>query len=284
MQSAAALPFIAALSLIGGRRGNASFCLFGSAKLLQLCLFCAIAGPIWIGLSYFTQVLPYQAHLKQMLAPLFERAGAPWSLGCLIWLGGWLACVLAYAATAKKLASIAGDRYAFGAVRLQVGLSFLSAFLFFLAFACQVWPFSGLPEGLEWDRLVMAVWRHTTSAYFFCLCPAGALALASWVAWLHALTPRDVSIATRWLSFWALAGCLPGLLINWGYYLGANVNQYSLAQQGYVAQLYALSLLTLALICWGFLLWKPRYLSFLSLAAFGLLLLRSVLPFIIQRT
>lgn len=281
MQAAAALPFIAALALIGGRRGNAQLCIAGSLGLLSFGLFCSAAGPLWLLLSYFQQVLPYHASLEQMLAPLFQPAGFAWSLSLVAWLAGWLAELLAALIAHRTLSALQQDRYVLKFVYGPMFTAFLAAMFFFCSFLLQIWPFAGLPEGMEWDRAAMAIWRHATRSYFLSLCPAGAFALAFFQFQQGRFPGHAAFIATRWLSFWAFAGALPTVVTGWGTNLGASMGGTGMTVPGVSIQIYSLTCFTLALFCWAFLLWRPRYSRFLSLPAACLLLLKTCLPFMI---
>lgn len=278
MRAAATLPLIAALSMIAARRGNARFCIGGSRWLLRFCCALAICGLVWFALDYLLQVLPYQAGLEKALAPLFEKAGAAWTFGFLGWLAG-LCCAFVAWRSLGRFALLQEERYPVAAIRFPLILAFLAAFLFFLTFMIVVWPFAGLPEGLDWERVGLAIWRSASSTYFQALCPAGALALAAWPLWRPQLDENYTRVACRWLSFWAMSGVLPYLLTAWGPVLGAATHGAS--PPGAHLQIIGLGALTLAAACWIFLLWKPRYLGFLSLFAMGMLLFRTVLPYIL---
>lgn len=279
MRAAATLPLIAALSMIAGRRGNASFCIGGSHWLLCLCCGMAISGPLWFALDYLLQVLPYQAGLERALAPLFEQAGVAWSGSFVVWLAGLSCALLALRSLGRFARHLNVDSYPVRAIRSPLILAFLAAFLFFSTFMIALWPFAGLPEGLDWERAGLAIWRRASSAYFQALCPAGAIALAMWPLWRPRLELRYTGVACRWLAFWAMVGALPYLLTAWGPVLGAARRGATLP--GLHLQSIDLGALTLATTCWIFLLWKPSYLAFLSLFAMGMLLLRSLLPFVL---
>lgn len=276
MRAAATLPLIAALSLIAARRGNASFCINGAAWLLRLCCGLAICGPLWLALDYLLQVLPYQAGFAKALAPLFEKSGLPWSGSFLAWLAGWGCAFLAWRTLGSFARRLNTPSYPVAAMRLPLILAFLAAFFFFSTFMLVVWPFAGLPEGLDWERAGLAIWRRASSGYFQALCPGGAFALAAWPFWRPRLEPGYAQVACRWLSFWAMAGALPYLLTAWGPVLGAVTR--GAPPPGVHFQMVSLGALTLAVACWIFLLWKPRYLGSLSLFALAMLLLIALLP------
>lgn len=279
MAAASGLPFIAALSLFAGRRGNASFCIFGCKWLLVFCLALAFSGPCWIALSYLREVLPYNAGLARMLAPLAEPAGLPWSSSLAAWLAACLAVFLAFAALGNV--RFRDNIYSVRQVAIPLFFAFAASGLFFMALVLETWPFAGLPEGLEWDRALMAIWRRATGAYFLALSPAGAFALAAWPLWLGRLDANQAKVAIRWLAFWAMAGAMPFLLATAGPALGAALHNGIAVSTGQSALAASLGIYAIAVACWAFLLWKPRYFASLSLAAFCLLLLKTVVPLIL---
>lgn len=282
MQAAAVLPLVAILTLIAGRRGNAQFCLWGGQALLGLCLTLAISGPVWVISSYLAEVLPYHARTPQMLAPLFRPEGFAWFGALIVWLGGWLAVFCAFFPAKRLALSWRGENYALKQLITPIFFGLMASFLFFAAFIFERWPFAGLPEGLGWDRAIMAIGRHGMRACFSGFCPAGAIALALWPLWKNRLADSQVAIATRWLSFWAIAGAVPSVFSSWGMTLGASVK--GAAIPGLSIQLYALSLFTIAIGCWAYSLWKPRYLALLAWPALALLLLKTCLPIIVAYT
>lgn len=282
MQAAAVLPLIAALTLICGRRGNSSLCFYGSMRLMGFELVLGISGPVWIATSYLVQILPYHATLAQMCTPLFQPAGMAWSLSLLVWLVGWLSGwqALVLLRNLKPL-----EKYTLSYVRAPLIISFFATLCFFAVFLLVNWPFAGLPESMQWDRALMAIWRHATTSWFMGFCPAAAILLAAWPNWAQSLAPKQMAITIRWFSFWSITGAIPSLFTNWGLTLGAAIGnaRASAIAQGLHVQLYVLTLFTIAIGCWAILLWKPRYLHPLAWIALFLLLLKTCLPIIVAQ-
>lgn len=277
VQAAATLPILAALTMIAGRRGNADVCLGGSLDLINLALILASAGPVWFLGSYWQQMLAYRTDLAQTFAPLLMPAGFSWSGSLLAWLAGWLACFLCASAVKRTCHGWQTDSYPLKAIRIPLFFSLCSATLFFSTFILINWPFAGLPEGIGWDRVVMALWRNATSNYFLAFSNAGVVALVALVYLKKKIPAHFVPIAARWLSFWGMAGALPYVLTRWGYVIAA-ARARGIAAYGMKYQAISLSLLTGTAICCAILLWKPRLLTPLAWLAALMLLGRAFLP------
>lgn len=281
VKAAAALPLIAALSLVAGRRGNGAFTLWGGKRLLALALLLAWAGPLWLAAGYLAETLHYGGSWDQILAPLLAVPGLPWSSACGVWLVGWLCIAVACSGVSVCAKRLAEDRYRLRFIRLPLSFCLLAVASFFAAFILINWPFAGLPEGLDWERASMAVFRHASRNYFMALCPAGAIALLSLLVHAPALDAEHGRICVRWLAFWAVAGALPYTLVTWGSLVGLGFNANASIGQGFRPQAYGLLFLTGALASWAFILWKPHLWRTLALAGIILLLLKTFLPIII---
>lgn len=275
-KAAAVMPVMAALAMIFGRRGNGSYCLRGSLKLLTMCLFLAWTGPLWLAAGYLAETLHYGGSWSRILAPLFAAPGMPWSTGCGAWFLGCLSAAVACNAVVR--AGLKADRYSLKQIKWPVGFSLLAAFCFFATFLLINWPFAGLPEGLEWDRAVMAIFRHASREYYMALCPAGAIALLAFNVYANGIERHYQEPTARWLGFWAVAGCLPYTLVTWGSLMGMGLNESVSIAQSFRPQAWALFFLTAALAAWIVLLWKPRWWRPLSLAGFILLLCKTLIP------
>lgn len=276
------LPLIAALTLIAGRRANASLCLWGAQRILTATLLLALAVPIHILASYFLQVASFGNSFAQMLAPLFQPAGLPWSSACLAWL-----CSATFTTASlfflPKI-SPSSDKYPVRYVSIPLALSLAAAFCFYLSLALLSMPFAGLPQGLTLAGILPAIFRQAMHQYFICFCPAGAIMLA-WV-WLrlphlqNKFAEPDLALIYRWFAVWALAGSLPSILQNWGIVLGLGLSGRLAGSlyQGLWVQTLALILLTAALFLWIFLIYKPFKWRLLPLLAFLLFCLSRTIP------
>lgn len=270
-QAAAVLPIIALLSLLAGRRGNGAFCLADAAWLCRLGFALGIAGPIWLVFSCLYAVLPYHLDLAALCGLLIMPAGLSWSLSLLSWLVGLCLFWSGYIAVMAFAARLGADSYPTRQLALPIGLFLAAAFFLFAPFALINWPFAGFPQGLDKERVIMAIFRHANSEYFRGFCAAGAIALALWPIWPRRFAAAETAIAARWLAFWAFAGNLPWLLSSLGPALGAWLNASQLAAAyGVGLQLGVLALFTGAAFCWAFLLWRPRHLRICAWAGFAL--------------
>lgn len=274
------MPLVAALSLISGRRGNAPFCLAGGQYLSGLALFLAICGPAWLAADYLAATLHFGRPWRQVLAPLAEPPGLPWSTACAVWLLGMCCLGAAYLAARHCRARIAAPAYKLAQIRVPLLFCLLASLVFFAAFMLQLWPFAGLPEGLASDAAFMAIFRHASRNFFLGFCPAGAVGLV--VLWHFAANiPRHyMLIAARWLAFWAVAGCVPNIIITWGSLIGLGFSHDAALAQGFRPQAIALIPFTCALLCWAAILWRPALWRVLGIAGFCLLLLKTGMPFI----
>lgn len=277
VQAASTLPFIAALGMIAGRRGNGHFCLIGSALLLKLTVALAACGPIFYLGSYLQQMLPFRNTFAQMLAPLMQKAGLPWSASALVWIAGWIASCIALKFTEASERQLAQAGYPVQFIRLPLFFALGSAALFFSSFILINFPFGGLPPDIPWDRILMALWRNATSNYFLALAYAGASALLALIFIRNFLISENLPIATRWLAFWGIAGVVPYSLIRWGYIISSMRAGGAFAHH-LEQQTWSLSLLTASALCCALLLWKPKFLTGLAWAAVMLLIARAILP------
>lgn len=281
---ASALPFITALGLIIGRRGHAAFCLFGSRKLLGLALGLGIAAFFYFPASFLGVLLPYGAP-GQILSSLFEPAALPWLLGSLAWLFALPLLPLARHAL-KRVGKPAEDFYAFAAIRPAFMLCCAASALFFMAMLLNKWPFAGLPQGLDMERAVMAIMRSSLREFFRALSPAGAVALL-YCVWQFATTPRifreEKAGAFRWFSFWAIAGCAPALLANWGLQLGSMAAGTNNSMPGHAAlYFYALVFQSLAVALWSWIIVRPEQKQWRATVALALTLCAWFWPLVLR--
>lgn len=277
--AAATLPVIAILTLLAGRRGNGQFYLYGASRLMLLNFFLALIGPFWFFGAYFMEISHFNAPLSQKLAPLFQLQGLPWSSSISVWFFGIVCLVCAFVSFDRTAKHLPADRYLARQFRRPIIFGLAAAFCFFATFMLINWPFSGLPEGLAWDRAIMAIFRNANRNYFLAFCPAGAIGLTAMLVWQKNLDQQRIMIAARWFSFWAVAGCIPTLLISWGTLMGLGINANASTNMG--PQTSGIACLSVALVCWAIILWRPRYWQFLAIFSFFLLLLKTGLPFII---
>lgn len=272
------MPVIACLSLLAGRRGNGDFCLWGGQKLLMLALMLAWSGPLWLAANYLAETMHFGGSWAQILAPLLQTPGLPWSSGCGVWLLGWLFMAVAGGSLSAIRHGFQGTEYTARQVWAPICFCLLAAACFFAVFILVNWPFAGLPEGLDWERASMAIFRHASRNYFMAFCPAGAIALLMLNFYAPGLEPGRIAVCARWLAFWAVAGCLPYTLVTWGSLTGLGLNPGVSIAQAFRPQAYGLIFLTGALAAWAFLIWKPPLWRALSLAGLILLLLKTLLP------
>jgi len=279
-KAAAALPLVACLSMLAGRRGNGAFCLWGAQKLLYLALFLAWTGPLWLAAGYLAETMHFGGAWSQILAPLLSAPGLPWSSSCGVWLLGWLFVAVACATLGVLRANFQDGGYRAKVICLPLCFCLLAAFCFFAAFMLVNWPFAGLPEGMDWERASMAIFRNASRNYFMAFCPAGAVALLMLNLYAAKAGTDHVHVCARWLAFWACAGCLPYSIVTWGSLMGMGLNASVSIDQAFRPQTYGLVFLTGAMASWIFILCKPRLWRILSLAGFLLLLLKTLLPII----
>lgn len=283
--AAAALPFMAALALILGRRGHAAFCLAGAAALAGLGLWFSAAWPaLVIGDALVELSRVPDVPLTRRLAAFFTPAGAGLSLSVALWCAGIVCAWLGRRACLHKAsAPPAGrDNSSSRAIRLPLMALFGACACALAAFALRNWPFGGLPPGMDFTRAAGAVLKHACRAYFTAFSSGGAvgLMLAALVArrgWLgRPLPAAEAAGAVRWCAVWAVAGAVPQLLERWGVALGLWLRGGAgLPAEGHAAlfQLVALGLLTLAVAAWGALLAARAPQGRLALAPVGLALL-----------
>lgn len=277
--AAAGLPIITALALVSGRRGHAPFFLWAGQRLVNLNLFLSLACPLYLFFNYWGEISHYEAPLARQLAPLLAAPGLPWTTAFLASVCA-VAFLQAAAAALRRLRTHwRGERLAMLQIRSPIIWCLFAAFSFFATFLLLHWPFAGLPEGLTWDRATLAVGRYAMRNYFMTFSPAGALCLLGLMVWARQLDHSHLPMSVRYFAFWAAAGLIPHWLVTWGMRLGVGVRSQGAVAQGMAGQDPALICLTLAIFCWAFILWKPRYWRSFSVVAFILLLARTVLPF-----
>lgn len=286
---ATALPLITALGLIVGRRGNGAFCLLGSSHLLTLCAGMGITGIFYFPLRYLADIAGFEIAGSRW-GLLATPAGYSYWCAALAWILA-LACVLWACRQLRALRAhlpLAGDKYRFSFIRWPFAFLLLGCVFYLLSLCLENWPFAGLPEGLGWDRAIMAILRHALRQYFMDFCPAGAIALLFAPYWLatdnFSSFGREKTYAIRWLALWAFIGCLPYSLQLWGIMLGLGLrgNPAGNMPLGLDLQLASLSCLTLGIACWGFTLLAKSSPRWLAWAGFGCLILRDSAPWIIK--
>lgn len=281
-KAASALPLIALLSLIAGRRGNAAFSLWGGEKLISLALRLSPAIPLYILAAYLGVLLPIHSGVANLWKPLLHDAGMAYSSSLAVSLCGIVALLFARNRVTVAIRRLNGERYAISFIRSPLIFCFLAFFFLFLTFVLINWPFAGLPEGLDMDRAAMAVLRNGLRHYFMAFCPAGAVAL---LYCMHVFSQDPASEARmkrgiRWCAAWAAAGYLPWSLQNWGITLGLGWRGglQGAAATAIIAQTLALTAISLAIFCWlCIFIWqyKPKILGWV---AFVLLFLKDILP------
>lgn len=284
--ASATLPFMAALALLLGRRGHASFCLAGAAALAGLGLFLSAAWPaLVVGDALVQLSRAGGATAQTRLAAFFTPAGAGLSLSVVLWCAGALCAWLGRRACLQKAAALPPgvDSYRAGAIRVPLAALFAAAACALTAFALRNWPFAGLPPGLDAGRAAGAVIKYAFRAYFSALTSGGAvgLLLAAAVARRGAfhgpLSAAEAVGGVRWCAVWAVAGCLPQILERWGVALGLLLRGGGPPVPGNphaaLFQLTALGLLSLACAAWAVLLVRREPLRRLMLAPAGLALL-----------
>ena len=291
--ASATLPLMAALALIIGRRGHASFCLRGGAALAGLGLWLAAAWPaLVVGDALVQLSFAGAAGVAARLAAFFSPAGMGISLSVAVWCVGALCAWLGRCACLQKAAALppGADSYTARDIRVPLAALFAAAACALAAFALRNWPFAGLPPGLDAWRAAGAVGKHAFRAYFAALTSGGGvgLLLAGAVArrglLRGPLTAAEATGGVRWCAVWAVAGSVPQLLERWGLALGLLLRGGGPAVPGNphaaLFQLVALGLLTLACAAWATLLLRREPLRLLALAplGFALLLLAASAP------
>lgn len=303
--AAATLPFMAALTLILGRRGHAALCLRGAGALAGLALWLSAAWLLLVpGDALVRLSLAGDAPAATRLMALFEPAGLGISTSVAVWLAGaglvWFgrrACAAAAAALPPG-----ADSYRVPAIRLPLAALLAGAFCALAAFALRDWPFAGLPAGMDMGRAAAAVGKHACRSYFMALASGGAFGLllaaraarrnngASRPPAADAQSPSaplsvaEAAGAVRWCALWAAVGYLPSCLEHWGLTLGLLLRGDAGAplhgDHWLLIQFVTLALLTLAMAAWLLLLLARAPLRRLPLAWAGaaLLLLAASAP------
>lgn len=243
--AAAGAPFIAALSLVIGRRGSANFCVAASALYLRPAFILGFLGPFYFVGDYLAQILPILAPESSLWAPLFTPPGFPWLTAALSWLCG-LVCVGFACSRLRALSAFPDDKYALREVRAPFSLCLVAAAFYCASWWLQSWPFAGFPQGLPEDRVVMAVARHAMRLTFATLSPAAAIGLL-YATLVFAPKGKEERASIRWLAFWAIAGLLPQTVQDSGFSVGVLLGRSSqaVAPLGIAAQGLA------ALLAWG---------------------------------
>ncbi len=263
MNASCGLVPICLLTLVIARRGHASFCINGLARLLGLALVLSLPGLLAILGDYaqslaFTRLFnPGKALL--LLKPLFSSAGLPWLTGMLAWIFGIIFFFQAW--RLRPRLTPPSEKIFLKEQRIFCTLLILAMAFFLATFILRNWPFAGLPQGLSMERASLAVIRHGLHSYFMALGPAGAIALC-FCAYLRnnfantGLAERGAAV--RWLAFWAFAGFLPNILQRWGLFFGVSLRHENFfASPGIGASLVSLLFLSLACLCWLALLLRP---------------------------
>lgn len=283
---AAAMPVLAALGLMIGRRGHASFCIAGSGILLKLCIFLACAGLLYFPYSCYVTLLPYNPG-SGWISALFSMAGMPW---CSAWLAWGIGFAFAGAARMAVLHVKPGeDRFNFHAIKVPFLLMLGAAASFFASYFLGGWPFAGAPAELSGQRVLVAVLRNAFRHWFLALSTGGAIGLALAPLLLENMQASEEvkRQAQRWCALWACACAIPSCLQNWALFIGMLARGIPMAAQtqGALVQAIAISCATIALACWLFCLWKKRsgfmawlgllflvlkYCAFLPAAIFGI--------------
>lgn len=259
LDGAAAMPVLAALGLMIGRRGHAQFCRPGALRLLRLSLWLAPAGVIYFPLSCYFTLFPYKPGLN-WIAAFFSLPGLPWLSAWLAWIAG---CALLYAGLAALgHVRILNERLEFAQVKTAFLLTLAAAACFFATWFLNAWPFAGLPAELSLQRVLVAVSRNTFRHWFLALSTGGAIALALAPRYFRQLeaTTQERAEALRWCALWAAAGAIPSCLQNLGIMLGLLGRAMPAAGggPGAQAQIFAIACGALALAGWIFCFWKKR--------------------------
>lgn len=298
--AAATLPFMAALTLILGRRGHAAACLRGAGALAGLALWLSAAWPILtLGDAFVRLSRTGDAPAATRLMALFEPAGLGISTSVAVWLVGAALVWFGRRTCAAAAAALppGADSYRLQAIGLPLVLLLAAAACALAAFALRDWPFAGLPAGMDMARAAAAVGKHACRSYFTALASGGAfgLLLAARAARRNGCASRppaagaqrpsaplsvaEAEGAVRWCALWAAAGYLPSCLEHWGLALGLLLrgNAGPLLHGGHwpliLLQFTTLALLTLAMTAWLLLLLARAPLRRLPLAWAGAALL-----------
>ncbi len=284
--AAATLPFMAALTLILGRRGHAAFCLRGAGALAGLALWLAAAWPVLVlGDALVRLSLTGDAPLMTRLMALLEPAGLGISASVAAWLAGTALVWSGRRACAAARAALppGADSYRVPAVGMPLAALLAGSFCARAAFALRDWPFAGLPPGMDLWRAAAAVGKHACRSYFMAFASGGALGLllAARAARRRPAPPSvaESAGAVRWCALWAAVGYLPSCLEHWGLALGLLLRGDAgpLLHGGHwpliLLQFTTLALLTLAMAAWMLLLFARDPLRRLPLAWAGAALL-----------
>lgn len=274
MKAAAALPLLAALGLVFGRRANGVFCLWGGSRLAWLGFFLSLAGPVCILANYILQMKALNA--PDFISPFFTIPAMNYSVTLLIWLAGIGALCLGANNLENILASASANQieeYELKSIKGAIWPLLLASALFFITFITGHWPFGGFPAELSLERVMMAVLRNAARNFFMAFAPAGAFACAYAARCAAKIPAFDASVfqaATRWCAFWAFIGYLPHCLQNAGILLGAGVraNAFDNPQLGLFPQILALCLLLAGIACFALMLFRKN--PFANLAHVGL--------------
>lgn len=286
-QAAAALPLIITLGLIAGRRGNGRFCLQCNFSLLNFCLILAPAGALAVFWDLCLQIPPRDNFWDGLGKACADFAGLPYTTTLLAWLCGYLLLLLARFWPPAPGLIDSRDRLRMAPLKKTLALCLGATFCFFATFWLANWPFAGLPQGLEWDRAIMAIIRNAMRHYFVCFCPSGALALCYALDKFDknpAFTPEQRRLGRRWLAVWAACGIFPGALTQWGLILGLALRGNLAGQlaSGHAASFASLCCVSLAMICWISLIIAKSDRCYLAWAGLGLLIIRQSAPFIMK--
>lgn len=296
--AAATLPFMAALTLILGRRGHAAVCLRGARALAGLALWLSAAWPVLVlGDALVRLSLTGDAPPTTRLMVFFEPAGLGISASVAVWLAGALLVLSGRRACAAAAAALppGADSYRLPAVGTPLALLLAGALCALAAFALRHWPFAGPPAGMDIWRAAAAVGKHACRSYFMALASGGALGLllAARAARRGGVSRRpdadarnlpappsaaEAGGAVRWCALWAAVGYLPSCLEHWGLTLGLLLrgDAVPLAHSDHywaLVQVVTLALLTLAMAAWMLLLFARAPLRRLPLAWAGAALL-----------
>ena len=283
--AALALPCIAALTLLAGRREKSRLCAFGSREMALLSLPLAFVWPLLLisDVLLLFALTQGPVRLPENFSPGMP-AMLPYSSALVAWLTGVL-CLCVQLWRSRPHASPATLSPENRQPHMSAGLCLASALCFFAALALPVCPLAGLPEGLTASQAALAVMSSTLHVYFTCFAPAGALALSALALrpglmqkW--ACLQEDEALAARWCALWAMIGYIPYCLDRWGVCLGFALRPGSMPP---VISLRVPSLvaISLAVMCWGILFFRraPRKIYWLNTLGLLLLSLGLCLPF-----
>lgn len=272
--AAAALPVIALLTALAGRREHPCLGENGARAMTRLALALSPLWPVLLVAEVARQILVLRGGLSlpEGFSP-WMPALLPYSSAVMAWLAGVL-----------SLAFLAHRWRSGPATAMCVALLLMAAGCFFAAQALPLWPFAGLPEGLTAGQAARAIALSTLHVFFTQFTPAGALALL----YLHGhphlahswgCPAEEEHAAARWCALWAMIGYGPYCLDRWGVLLGHALRPgQSLRHMG--LSLLSLAAITLAVACWTLLFARraPRRLLPLNVLALILLALGAALP------